>query len=559
MNSGTAEQEQNGVTIPKPAAATVPTTAFRPASAPRTLSGDDERAQERDEGHDPGEEQQDLGHVVEEEGDGLAELRTPGRARGRRRPATSRAAGRGTRRPATAAVPASDREPERDAGRGGPRAWSPEHVRQRGAGAPRPPPRRARSRGTGRSPRGGRRGQGPRRAASRGGCSRCCRARPGRRPSRTRSAGRRPASAGCPPECGRRAATPRRWRPSTSGAGRSRRGSPTTGSGVAIGFLLWPGWTPQRTMNITRSAELLESRWSRPVSRAAPAVVGCRDAERVAAIWGTMLTMRVARPVRPPRKHERTAGSPTTDSGPCEPRARSTTRSSCRTSTGCSPSPRWSATSSARRSTPCSRRSTPSSSASSCPTWRRSSGRSTSRIEAELAGHHSLAPMREEHRTIDRLVEELGRYRAHVDGCTWSAVEGMALRRALYRLHALLKVHLAEEELYLGVLERRLTDAEKDKLARSLDHAMAEGLVAPYGSGWSNTQDEVGGVELRDQAGTLLHDGRPLVERRRARLRDLVVAPRRAGARSPRWSGPGRPARGRAASGRPGRRRRSRR
>ena len=98
------------------------------------------------------------------------------------------------------------------------------------------------------------------------------------------------------------------------------------------------------------------------------------------------------------------------------------------------------------------------------------------RIEAELAGHHSLAPMREEHRTIERLVEELGRYRTHADDCTWSAVEGLALRRALYRLHALLKVHLAEEELYLEVLERRLTEAEKDVLARSLDHAMAEGL-----------------------------------------------------------------------------------
>ena len=98
------------------------------------------------------------------------------------------------------------------------------------------------------------------------------------------------------------------------------------------------------------------------------------------------------------------------------------------------------------------------------------------RIEAELSGHHSLAPMREEHRTINRLVAELGRYRDHADECTWSAVEGMALRRVLYRLHALLKVHLAEEELYLEVLERNLADAEKDTLARSLGHAMDEGL-----------------------------------------------------------------------------------
>ena len=98
------------------------------------------------------------------------------------------------------------------------------------------------------------------------------------------------------------------------------------------------------------------------------------------------------------------------------------------------------------------------------------------RIEAELSGHHSLAPMREEHRTINRLADELGRYRDHADQCTWSAMEGMALRRALYRLHALLKVHLAEEELYLEVLERNLDDAEKDALARSIGHAMAEGL-----------------------------------------------------------------------------------
>lgn len=96
------------------------------------------------------------------------------------------------------------------------------------------------------------------------------------------------------------------------------------------------------------------------------------------------------------------------------------------------------------------------------------------RIEEVLDGRHSMAPMREEHRSLRKLVEELGRFRAHADDCTWSAIEGMALRRALYRLHALLKVHLAEEELYLDVLDRSLSDAEKDRLGRSLEHAMAE-------------------------------------------------------------------------------------
>ena len=98
------------------------------------------------------------------------------------------------------------------------------------------------------------------------------------------------------------------------------------------------------------------------------------------------------------------------------------------------------------------------------------------RLEQVMGGRHSMAPMRQEHETVSRLVDELGRYRPHVEDCTWSGVEGLALRRTLYRLHALLKVHLAEEELYLSVLDQHLTDEEKDRLAHGLDHAMAEPL-----------------------------------------------------------------------------------
>jgi iron-sulfur cluster repair protein YtfE (RIC family) len=98
------------------------------------------------------------------------------------------------------------------------------------------------------------------------------------------------------------------------------------------------------------------------------------------------------------------------------------------------------------------------------------------RLEQLMDGRHSMAPMRQEHEAMGRLVAELGRYRQHMEGCSWSAVEGMALRRALYRLHAILKVHLAEEELYLGVLDRNLSAEEKDALARGIDHAMAEPL-----------------------------------------------------------------------------------
>lgn len=97
-------------------------------------------------------------------------------------------------------------------------------------------------------------------------------------------------------------------------------------------------------------------------------------------------------------------------------------------------------------------------------------------LEHLMGGRHSMAPMRQEHEAMRHLVEELSRYRSHADGCRWTAVEGLALRRALYRLHAILKVHLAEEELYLRVLDHNLTADEKAALAVGLRHATAEPL-----------------------------------------------------------------------------------
>jgi hypothetical protein len=96
------------------------------------------------------------------------------------------------------------------------------------------------------------------------------------------------------------------------------------------------------------------------------------------------------------------------------------------------------------------------------------------RLETLMGPRHTMGPMREEHAIVRSLVAELGAYQVHEDDCTWNEMEGLGLRRALYRLHALLKVHLAEEEQYLAVLDRGLSAAEKDVLARGLDHAMAE-------------------------------------------------------------------------------------
>ena len=44
----------------------------------------------------------------------------------------------------------------------------------------------------------------------------------------------------------------------------------------------------------------------------------------------------------------------------------------------------------------------------------------------------------------------------------------------LYRLYSLLKVHLTEEEMYLRVIDRGLSETEKDLLARGIDHAAVQ-------------------------------------------------------------------------------------
>jgi hypothetical protein len=92
-------------------------------------------------------------------------------------------------------------------------------------------------------------------------------------------------------------------------------------------------------------------------------------------------------------------------------------------------------------------------------------------LEHLLEGRHSMAPMRSEHAEIRGLVEALGGYRPAVAEGRLDPGAAMGLRRVLYRLHSMLRVHLAEEALYLRLLDANLSEAEKERLAQGLDHA----------------------------------------------------------------------------------------
>lgn len=98
------------------------------------------------------------------------------------------------------------------------------------------------------------------------------------------------------------------------------------------------------------------------------------------------------------------------------------------------------------------------------------------RLELLMDKRHSMAPMRREHEQLRALFASLCQYSELVAEGSMSQGDEIGLRRVLYRLFAILKVHLAEEELYLGVLDHNLSAEEKDRLAQGIDHASAEPL-----------------------------------------------------------------------------------
>jgi hypothetical protein len=92
-------------------------------------------------------------------------------------------------------------------------------------------------------------------------------------------------------------------------------------------------------------------------------------------------------------------------------------------------------------------------------------------LERLMQNRHSMTPMRREHDQIRALVADIEGRCASLGAGPLSTGAAVALRRSLYRLHGLLKVHLAEEQLYADLVENGLTADEEATLAEALDHA----------------------------------------------------------------------------------------
>jgi hypothetical protein len=94
-------------------------------------------------------------------------------------------------------------------------------------------------------------------------------------------------------------------------------------------------------------------------------------------------------------------------------------------------------------------------------------------LERMFQNRHSMRPMRREHDEIRRLVGQFGAASADAREGRPSLGRSLALRRVMFQLYALLKVHLAEEEAYLRIVERGTDEEMGEVIAAALEHPVA--------------------------------------------------------------------------------------
>ncbi|HEX4897829.1 MAG TPA: hemerythrin domain-containing protein [Candidatus Limnocylindrales bacterium] len=91
-------------------------------------------------------------------------------------------------------------------------------------------------------------------------------------------------------------------------------------------------------------------------------------------------------------------------------------------------------------------------------------------LERMYQNRHSMSPMRREHVEVRRLVAEFSKLTELVDAGHLNLGRTLALRRVLFQLYALLKIHLAEEEVYLHIADHDETADVGELLAAAIDH-----------------------------------------------------------------------------------------
>lgn len=96
-------------------------------------------------------------------------------------------------------------------------------------------------------------------------------------------------------------------------------------------------------------------------------------------------------------------------------------------------------------------------------------------VERVMGAPGATASMRRDHVEVGRLTAELARARERLGVRAPEPGDAASLRRILYGLYALVKVHFAkEEEIYLPLLDDRLTPQEAREMFEAMERAAGE-------------------------------------------------------------------------------------
>jgi hemerythrin-like domain-containing protein len=91
-------------------------------------------------------------------------------------------------------------------------------------------------------------------------------------------------------------------------------------------------------------------------------------------------------------------------------------------------------------------------------------------LERMFQNRHSMAPMRREHAEVRRLVAEFAKLAEQIHDGQVTIGKTLATRRVMFQLYALLKIHLAEEDAYLRIIDHGVTTDVADMLAAAMEH-----------------------------------------------------------------------------------------
>jgi hypothetical protein len=92
-------------------------------------------------------------------------------------------------------------------------------------------------------------------------------------------------------------------------------------------------------------------------------------------------------------------------------------------------------------------------------------------LERMMQNRHSAVPLRREHDQIRAGIADLVQLRGVAEREPLSMNEKVALRRIIFRLYALLKIHTSEELLYADLVEHGASPEAERALAAAMEHS----------------------------------------------------------------------------------------